>query len=128
MVLFLWLTFSYTNEKKASGSSDYMTIDESITAIKVPCTAALSATNHGINIPEKGIIVDTIKCKKNQKFSYALYLPDHYNPIIKWPVIYIFDPAARGSLAVKNFKQAAEQYGYIVACSNNSRNGSKQFH
>jgi predicted esterase len=81
-------------------------------------------TVNGTTTPEKGIITDTIKCKKNQKFSYALYLPGHYNLILKWPVIYIFDPAARGSLAVKNFIQAAEHYGYIVACSNNSRNGS----
>ena len=124
MACFLWLTFPYTNEKKASGSSDYMTDDESLAVIKVSGVDALPETNHGITIPEKGIIVDTIKCKKNQKFSYALYLPGHYNPILRWPVIYIFDPAARGSVAVKNFKQAAEHYGYIVACSNNSRNGS----
>ena len=79
---------------------------------------------NGISIPGKGIIVDTIKCKKNQKFSYALYLPGNYNPILKWPVIYMFDPSGRGSIAIKNFKQAAEHYGYIIACSNNSRNGS----
>jgi hypothetical protein len=70
----------------------------------------------------KGIIVDTIKCKSNPKFSYALYLPTNYSYVKKWPVIFVFDPAARGKVAVSGFVKAAEKLGYIIACSNNSRN------
>jgi hypothetical protein len=71
---------------------------------------------------EKGKIIDTIRCERDRKYSYALYLPGNYSKNVKWPVIYVFDPGARGSLALSCFKQAAEKYGYIAVCSNNSRN------
>lgn len=72
---------------------------------------------------EKGLVIDTVLCKEHPGFSYALYLPNNYTEAKKWPIIYIFDPGARGSLAVNIFKQAAERYGYILTCSNNSKNG-----
>jgi hypothetical protein len=55
--------------------------------------------------------------------SYALYLPSTYQPGRRWPVLFVFDPGARGANGVQHFQAAAEQFGYIVACSNNSRNG-----
>jgi hypothetical protein len=71
---------------------------------------------------QKGIIIDSVPCKfKN--YSYTLYFPSIYTDSLKWPVLYIFDPAARGKIAVEHFIQAAEKYGYILVCSNNSRNG-----
>ncbi|MGI8835377.1 MAG: TPR end-of-group domain-containing protein [Pyrinomonadaceae bacterium] len=39
------------------------------------------------------------------------------------PILYAFDPAARGKLPVTLFKDAAEKFGYIVVGSNNSQNG-----
>lgn len=41
----------------------------------------------------------------------------HMEPLIA------FHPGARGRAMVEKFQAAAEQYGYIVAGSNNSRNG-----
>jgi pimeloyl-ACP methyl ester carboxylesterase len=41
----------------------------------------------------------------------------------KWNLVLAFHPAARGRLMVEKFQAAAEQYGYIIAASNNSRNG-----
>jgi dienelactone hydrolase len=70
---------------------------------------------------EKGKIIDTVRCR-NPKYSYALYLPSKYSESTKWPVIYIFDPGARGKLAVSQFVPAAEKFGYIAVCSNNSKN------
>lgn len=55
--------------------------------------------------------------------SYALYLPSHYSPDRTWPIVYAFDPFARGKTAVEVYKDAAEKYGYIVVGSNNSKNG-----
>ena len=69
-------------------------------------------------------IVDTVVCRVNRSQSYALYLPEAYRASKKLPILYIFDPLARGSLAVDTFRNAAERYGYILICSNNSRNGS----
>src|SRR4029077_2132851 len=56
--------------------------------------------------------------------SYALYLPTSYSTRKRFPIIYAFDPGARGKTPVELMKDAAERYGYIVVGSNNSRNGS----
>src|SRR5437763_491671 len=45
------------------------------------------------------------------------------SPDRKWSVLVAFHPAARGRAMVEKYAAAAEQYGYIVAGSNNSRNG-----
>jgi dienelactone hydrolase len=71
----------------------------------------------------KGEIIEKVVCKANPNFSYALYLPSNYSPDKRWPVIYGFDPAARGRIPVEQFKEAGEKYGYIVVGSNDSRNG-----
>ncbi len=73
-----------------------------------------------------GKILEKIVCKADANESYALYLPSNYTPQKTWPILYAFDAGARGSLPVKRFKEAAEKYGYIVAGSNNSRNGPNE--
>jgi len=70
-----------------------------------------------------GTIIPNVACSADSKQSYALYLPSSFSSARKWPVIYVFDPAARGKVAVEAIKPAAEKFGYIVAASNNSRNG-----
>lgn len=73
---------------------------------------------------EKGKVIDTVVCAKNAQQTYSLYLPSNYHSEKAWPVIYFFEPAARGSLPVKKYAPVAEELGYILVCSNNSRNGS----
>ncbi len=68
-------------------------------------------------------ITDTVQCRHANGQSYALYLPSHYDNKKSWPVILIFDPAARGRIGVSAFIEAGRKYGFILACSNNSRNG-----
>lgn len=71
----------------------------------------------------RGVIIERVVCQSNAAQSYALYLPSSYTPEKKWPVIYAFDPVARGRVPVELFQQAAEKYGYIIAGSHNSQNG-----
>ena len=71
-----------------------------------------------------GRIVDDVKCAEDPSQSYALYVPSNYTPDRHWSVLFAFHPAARGRAMVELYAAAAEQYGYIVAGSNNSRNGS----
>jgi hypothetical protein len=71
----------------------------------------------------KGQVVERIEALNDSSQSYALYLPSNYTPNRKWPVLYAFDPGARGRVPVERFKEAAEKYGWIVLGSNNSRNG-----
>ena len=68
-------------------------------------------------------ITDTVKCRESPGQSYALYMPAQYDNEKSWPVILIFDPAARGRTGVNAFIEAGRKYGFILACSNNSRNG-----
>lgn len=71
----------------------------------------------------KDQVIDTVQCRKEIGQSYALYLPAQYDDKKSWPVILIFDPAARGRTGVSTFLEAGRKYGFILACSNNSRNG-----
>jgi len=71
----------------------------------------------------RGTPVDAVACAADAEQSYALYLPSAYNRDRRWPIIYCFEPGARGPIPIRLFRAAAEKYGYILACSNNSRNG-----
>lgn len=72
---------------------------------------------------QTGVVIAKVSCATQAEQSYALYLPSHYTREKRWPVIYAFDPGARGKMPVELMKDAAERYGYIVAGSNNSQNG-----
>ncbi len=71
-----------------------------------------------------GRILPAVVCAADASESYALYLPSGYTAARPWPVILAFDPGGRGTNPVGRYRAAAELYGYIVAGSNNSRNGS----
>ncbi len=71
----------------------------------------------------RGQVIEKVACSNDATQTYALYLPSRYSPDKAWPILYAFDAGARGVLPVQRFKDGAERYGYIVAGSNNSRNG-----
>jgi tetratricopeptide (TPR) repeat protein len=73
--------------------------------------------------PVPGQIDPHRACAAKPDQTYALYLPSTYTPTKKWPIVYAFDPAARGDRPIDVLKAGAEKYGYIIAASNNSRNG-----
>lgn len=75
---------------------------------------------------QPGVITDPMVTAKDAKQSYALYLPSTYTRDRQWPVLFVFDPDAQGKQAAEVFRAAAEKYGYIVAASNNSRNGQRR--
>ena len=87
-------------------------------AVVLGCAPALGAQD----LP-RGTIVDDVKCAAEPAQSYALYLPSNYSRDRGWSVLIAFHPAARGRAMVEKYQAAAEQYGYIVAGSNTSRNG-----
>ena len=75
----------------------------------------------------RGEVIPKIVSSTDTKYSYAIYLPSYYTEEKTFPVIFAFDPVARGPVPVGRFKEAAEKYGYIVVASNNSRNGLRNF-
>jgi poly(3-hydroxybutyrate) depolymerase len=85
--------------------------------------AAVAASVLAADLPA-GQIVPEVVCAGDSSQSYALYVPRAYTAARAWPVIFAFDPGARGRVPVERYEAAAERYGFIVAGSNNSRNGS----
>ena len=71
--------------------------------------------------PSPGTVHTSITVAADPSNSYARYLPSAYSPARRWPLLLVFDPFARGEVSVKLFHEAAEKYGLIVLCSNNTR-------
>jgi poly(3-hydroxybutyrate) depolymerase len=84
------------------------------------CASAAAAEPAAL---ERGAVIERVPCASDPAQSYALYLPSRYDPARRWPILYAFDPGARGAVPVRLAKDAAERFGWIVAGSNNSRNG-----
>ncbi len=76
-----------------------------------------------LSAQDSGKIIDKVVCSGNADVSYALYLPSNFSRDRAWPILYCLDPLARGRVPVERFAKAAEAEGFIVAGSNNSRNG-----
>jgi pimeloyl-ACP methyl ester carboxylesterase len=70
-----------------------------------------------------GQVIDSVICKADPTQSYALYVPAK-GLKEALPIIYFFDPHADGALPVKKYKALADAYGFILAGSNNSKNGN----
>lgn len=73
---------------------------------------------------EKGVLKDTVHLIGTPEESFALYLPQSFDPKSPSAVIFVFDPAGRGNAGAMPFIEAAETYDIIVVCSNNSRNAA----
>jgi hypothetical protein len=95
-------------------------------AIAVVIAALSSAISQSASAGDPlkpGTVIDSVACQHDPSQRYALYLPSRYSPDRAWPILYAFDPFARGKVPVEFYKQAAEKYGYIVVGSNNAKNG-----
>jgi dienelactone hydrolase len=94
---------------------------------RVPAAVTLTLALHAAaavaqDLPP-GQVIDDVICAGDRTQSYAVYLPSNYSRERAWPLLMGFHPAARGRAIVDTYREAAEKYGYIVAGSNNSRNG-----
>ena len=83
----------------------------------------LTATLRAAPELPKGEVLAQVACTSDANQTYALYVPRSFDPAKKIPVLFCFDPGARGRVPVERFKEAAEKFGWVVAGSNNSRNG-----
>jgi len=72
---------------------------------------------------EPGKITSPVVCETDATQSYAVYMPAKGNKDAL-PVIYFFDPHADGELPLTKYRQLADEYGFILIGSNNSKNGN----
>ncbi len=92
------------------------------------CLVATSSgvtASTSVELPRPGEIGDVV-CASDVTQSYALYLPSGYVAGKSWPIIYFFDPGGHGRRPLELYKDLADQYGFIFAGSNNSRNFSSE--
>jgi dienelactone hydrolase len=90
----------------------------------VALTAVGSAASAQSGAPSAGSLTENLVAAGTPSQSYALYLPSGYSNGQRWPIVYAFDPGARGPVPARLMKDAAERYGYIIAASNTSRNNA----
>jgi dienelactone hydrolase len=84
--------------------------------------APRAASQAAAELP-RGVVIESVATLADPQQSYALYLPKDYSPDRRWPILYLFDPRARGRVPVELAREAAERHGFILAGSNVSRNG-----
>src|SRR6266404_2597304 len=82
-----------------------------------------AAAAYPTDLYEAGKVIDSVICKADPAQSYALYIPSKGNATAL-PVIYFFDPHGSGALPLNKYRSLAEAYGFILAGSNNSKNGN----
>ncbi len=109
-VLFLFIIFTGCNLSK----------DNPIEKIN-KADSLRSATQIKNDFPSDSVI-ENILCEKNNQFSYAVFLPKNYQGNKGWPVILFFDPHAAGDLPLKKYRSIANEFGFILAGSNSSKN------
>lgn len=68
-------------------------------------------------------IYQNVKCEADTTISYALFLPPHYQRGNPCPILILFDSHGDGLLPVNLFSDEAAKSGFIIAGSNNSKNG-----
>jgi predicted esterase len=83
--------------------------------------ALLFATALAAAEPERGKLVENVAARADATQTYTLYLPTNYDAARRVPLLLVFDPGGRATVAAEIFKDAAEEYGWIVISSNQTR-------
>jgi hypothetical protein len=83
----------------------------------------LAAVTYGQTSYTKGEIIDSIAVIGSENETFTLYLPTTFSAEKLAPIVIIFEPAGRGKVGLSPFIKAAEKYGHVLVCSNDSRNG-----
>lgn len=65
--------------------------------------------------------VESVQCTKDPTQTYSLYLPSNHDDSHQWPVLMVFDPRGRSVPAGERFRRAADQFGWIIISSNDTR-------
>lgn len=72
-----------------------------------------------------GAVSERIVCAADAKQSYAVYLPSAYAASRRWPVVFFLDARGRAEVPLERFRAAAEELGFVLVSSYNSRSDTK---
>jgi hypothetical protein len=70
-----------------------------------------------------GKVIDGVLCQSDASQTYAVYIPVIGNAL-PLPIVYFFDAHGAGALPLNKYKALADEYGFILVGSNNSKNGN----
>ena len=68
-----------------------------------------------------GAVSERIACRQDPKQGYAVYLPSSYAATRTWPVVYLLDARGRALIPLERFRGAAEELGWVLVSSFNTR-------
>jgi predicted esterase len=94
--------------------------------MKIPQYIYLLSLTLRISVPgfsQPGKMINPVLCQSDPSQSYAVYIPAKGNKT-PLPVIYFFDPHADGGLPLGKYRRLADEFGFILVGSNNSKNGN----
>ncbi len=91
-----------------------------IVLINVSCVSGQQSKNHEF---ENSKVYPAVKCTSDTNLTYALFLPPQYEKDKPTPLLILFDPHGSGLLPVNLLSAEAARNGFIIAGSNNSKNG-----
>ncbi len=66
---------------------------------------------------KKGIVIDSLQIPEAGN-TFSIYLPKNFDMNKNWPVLLGFDSEGRAANLARLYREAAEEFGYIVAISN----------
>lgn len=69
-----------------------------------------------------GKVIEEVRCDHDPDNRYSLYLPAGYDANRSWPLILFFDPGARPTVPLQRFAEAANHFGFVMACSHHTKN------
>lgn len=67
----------------------------------------------------KGVIINDLQVNDSLAESFSLYLPQSFETVRNWPIVFVFDMQGKGEQAMGMFRKAADEEGYILASPNN---------
>ena len=67
------------------------------------------------------VLQENVVSRADPAQTYTLVLPGSYDPAKKHPLLFVFDPRARGTMAAEIFREAADEQGWILISSNNTQ-------
>ncbi len=73
----------------------------------------------------RGRVTETLVCREAPGQSYALYLPSSYDDAKPAPILYMLDARGRALLPIERFREAAQEHGWILVSSYNTRSDTQ---
>jgi predicted esterase len=89
-------------------------------AVALPLLAAPATLPNYLGALPAGTLTSAIPTLSDPTQTWELYLPRSFTGNRKWPVLILFDPRSRGRIAAELFQGAADEFGWILASSNNT--------